>query len=86
MNLSHCYSRPGYLLDIPSFQSAHQNSRYLPLEPSVDLPDIMYSNRSGVPIHLFGVDFSKVQEYPVRHITKKRFIWVVKSGGIAYLK
>jgi uncharacterized protein (TIGR00369 family) len=32
----------------------------------------MCSNRSGAPIHLFGVDFSKVQEYPGRHITKKK--------------
>ena len=38
----------------------------------MDLPDIMCSNRSGVPIHLFRVDFSKVQEYPRRHITKEK--------------
>ena len=38
----------------------------------MDLPDIMCSNRSSVPIHLFRVDFNKVQEYPGRHITKEK--------------
>jgi uncharacterized protein (TIGR00369 family) len=32
----------------------------------------MCSNHSGALIHLFGVDFSKVREYPGRHITKEK--------------
>jgi uncharacterized protein (TIGR00369 family) len=46
----------------------------------------MYSNRSGVPIHLFRVDFSKVQEYPRRHITKEKVYLGSKIRGNSIFK